>query len=983
MTRKNSHQLFFSVLTLIFFSIYTLSGQQANHIPGKILIVMEDGYDSATLTREIPELAGKNAAVSVKKLQTAPITVWAIQFDHRQTDESRLLADIRRRSDVKLAQFDHYIMDRVIPDDPRFYLQWQYINDGSENGKEGADMDMELAWDITTGGTTANGDTIVVCIIDSGMDESHQDFADNLWKNHREIPENGVDDDENGYIDDYNGWSVYTSNDDIFNNNSHGTSVAGIVGAKGNNGIGVSGVNWNVKLMIIRGGGSESQALESYAYPYKMRKLYTETNGTEGAFVVATNASWGTDLLHWEDAPIWCAFYDTLGSVGILNCGATSNSNVNVDLQGDMPTSCPSDYLLTVTNLNRADNKVNQAGYGLETIDLGAYGQGTYTTTNNNFYTSFGGTSGATPHVTGTVALLYSMNCNLLSDLALENPSTAALFVKDLILNGVVPNESLEGKTVTGGRLNALNPLLMVQNLCSGCAFPFSVKVDSIGGNTAVLSWEKTSLQQSFDVIFKPDYALEWDTLYNIQNQLVLDTLSYCTTYQMRIKSNCTDTFSVYSFEYKFTTDGCCVLPKSYQFEISENLFSVELENVLAAEQFAVEYKKFGDYNWETRLVDNGQFDLEVSDTCYLYYFRYKSLCFNGEETVFSPEHQLRGDCGECEISQLCSFGGSNSFEFIDTVFIGDFVNASGRGIKGQETFNDVTAYTFESGKNYVIGVKPGFISSTIYKEFIKIYLDLNADSFLSEDELLQDLVAESGEKAEGQIKIPKDIVTCTTTLRVKLLYNNTTDPCLDVPFGETEDYCVGLLARGDCLNGNFGMDTVFVEEESAEISWILLEDAQHYLFRLRREGAEEWKYGLTYNHAVLLDSLEKCTTYEFALSALCMEQEGDFSDVLVFKTDCGSSTERLTLKNMAVSLHPNPYSDRLTLYVSDPHDIRSVAIMNAIGQKSDSLNDITYNSEGMIDLSELVNGAQLKGLVFICLTFNDGHTKMIKAVSL
>ncbi|HRQ29784.1 MAG TPA: S8 family serine peptidase, partial [Saprospiraceae bacterium] len=914
MARKKFLHLIFRVLALLFLSVYAVSGQNTSHIPGKILIVMQDGYDIATLTRDIPELVSKNAAISVKKLQTAPMTVYAIQFNHHQTDESRLLSEIRSRRDVKLAQFDHYITDRVIPDDPRFNLQWQYINDGSENGKEGADIDMELAWDITTGGTTANGDTIVVCIIDSGMDESHQDFSDNLWKNHREIPDNGMDDDENGYVDDYNGWSVYTSNDDIFNNNSHGTAVAGIVGAKGNNGIGVSGVNWNVKLMIIRGGGSESQALESYAYPYKMRKLYNETNGNKGAFVVATNASWGTDLLHWEDAPIWCAFYDTLGSAGILNCGATSNSNVNVDLQGDMPTSCPSDYLVTVTNLNRADNKVNQAGYGLETIDLGAYGQSTYTTTNNNSYTSFGGTSGATPHVTGTVALLYSMNCHLLSDLALENPSAAALFVKDLILNGVVPNESLDGKTVTGGRLNALNPLLMLQNLCSGCAFPFSVKVDSLGGNTAVLSWEKTSLQQSFDVIFKPEYALEWDTLYNIQNQLVLDTLSYCTTYQMRIKSNCTDTFSVYSFEFKFTTDGCCVLPQSYQFEVSESLFSVELEDVLAADQYAVEYKKFGDFNWEIRLVDDRQFDLEVLDTCYLYYFRYKSLCANGEETAFSPIYQLRGDCGDCEIDQLCSFGGSNSFEFIDTVFIGDFVNASGRGSKGQETFNDVTAYTFESGKNYILGVKPGFISTTIYKEFIKIYLDLNADGSLSEDELLLDLVAESGEKVEGQITIPKDIKTSTTTLRVKLLYNNTTDPCLDVPFGETEDYCVELFARGDCLNGNFEMDTIFVEEEKAEITWIPLDDAQHYLFRLKPDGSEEWKYGLTYNHTVLLDSLEKCTTYEFALSALCMEQEGDFSDVLVFKTDCGSSTERFYSQNMAVSLQPNPFSGSLTL---------------------------------------------------------------------
>ena len=141
-------------------------------------------------------------------------------------------------------------------------------------GTVGADIDADSAWAISTGGLTALGDTIVVCVIDGGIDLNHDDLTPNRWINYAEIPNNGIDDDNNGFVDDRLGWNTGAGNDNI-SGSSHGTAVAGIIGAKGDNGTGVAGVNWDVKLMIVRGGsGVESEVLEAYTYPLNLRKKY-------------------------------------------------------------------------------------------------------------------------------------------------------------------------------------------------------------------------------------------------------------------------------------------------------------------------------------------------------------------------------------------------------------------------------------------------------------------------------------------------------------------------------------------------------------------------------------------------------------------------------------------------------------------------------------------------------------------------------------
>ncbi|MEO5905371.1 MAG: S8 family serine peptidase, partial [Saprospiraceae bacterium] len=195
-------------------------------------------------------------------------------------------------------------------------IEWRNTapNDPGYVNQENFDLiNMEKAWDISQGGLTSRGDTIVVALIDDGFQLDHEDLITNIWINHDEVPNDGADNDDNGYNDDYYGFNV-TTGTDVHPNLEHGTNVAGIVGARGNNSKGIAGINWRVKLMIISGADFESDLIEAYEYVLDMRKRYRLTSGNKGAFVVAANLSAGIDLAFGVDHPLWCEMYDKLGN---------------------------------------------------------------------------------------------------------------------------------------------------------------------------------------------------------------------------------------------------------------------------------------------------------------------------------------------------------------------------------------------------------------------------------------------------------------------------------------------------------------------------------------------------------------------------------------------------------------------------------------------------------------------------------------------
>jgi hypothetical protein len=415
------------------------SQEPAAYVENEFIIWLEKDVDASTFA------TNANVGIVPKRQLSKRLNIWLFEITDSKEPRLEKMHRLTKNADVRVIQNNHtnIMLREAIPDDPYYNLQWAP-----------AVMNLPQAWEeFTTGGVTATGDTIVVAVIDGGADWTHEDL--NCWINTHEIPYNGIDDDDNGYIDDYRGWNAYNHNGNV-SSNQHGTHVSGIIGAVGDNGKGVCGVNWNVRVMPICGSsGNESIVVEAYSYALEMRARYNETNGEEGAFIVATNSSFGVDYGNPDDYPIWCSMYDEMGYVGILSCGAGPNMNVNVDVVGDVPSTCPGDYLIGITNTNSSDEKFGSAGYGINNIDIGAPGTSIYSTTPNNNYGNLTGTSMATPQVSGTIALMYAALPEEMMQACKSDPANFSLTIRQHLFNGADHLPSLDGLVASGRRLNA------------------------------------------------------------------------------------------------------------------------------------------------------------------------------------------------------------------------------------------------------------------------------------------------------------------------------------------------------------------------------------------------------------------------------------------------------------------------------------------------------------------------------------------------
>ncbi len=446
----------------ILFSIVLLAQE---YEPGQVLVKLEPAAHRSAFNATLDP-----SRYVIEKLVVRRLGIYTVRIVDKQWTAPQAVEELRNNPWVETAQLDHKVtLRQTFPNDNRFSSQWDKHNTGQSGGVVDADIDAPEAWDITTGGVNAVGDTIVVAVVDGGMQINHPDLAPNVWTNYNEIAGNNIDDDNNGYVDDIHGWDAYNSDGSI-PSNGHGTHVSGIVGAKGNNGNQVAGVNWDVKIMAIAGSSSNtSTVLEAYGYALDQRAFYDSTNGSMGAFVVATNSSFGVNYADCNSGsyPLWNDMYDALGEYGILSAAATMNISADVDVTGDVPTGCSSDYMVAVTNTTRNDVKNSGAAYGATTIDLGAPGTSILSTYTGSGTSTATGTSMATPQVAGAVGLMHAAMGPGFTNYFKNNPAEGGLLLKEMILAGTDSLPSLNGITVSGGRLNIFNSVVLVQEFMS------------------------------------------------------------------------------------------------------------------------------------------------------------------------------------------------------------------------------------------------------------------------------------------------------------------------------------------------------------------------------------------------------------------------------------------------------------------------------------------------------------------------------------
>jgi subtilisin family serine protease len=504
-------------------SVYNQDTRRLEYMPGELLVRFREGVSTARAT-SIHRSLGFEVIERLKDIHIDRIVIpdgWGV-------DEAVCLYNAD--PDVVYAEPNYIRRAFLTPNDPHFNELWGLQNTGQTGGIQDADIDAPEAWDTQT-----DCSSVVIAIHDTGADLDHEDLKENIWRNTGEDwsngspGSNGVDDDSNGRIDDYYGWDFVNGDNDPDDDNSteeeyHGTHITGIIAARGNNSVGITGVCWSattMQLKILDSAGEGTVADELSAIQYAI---------DNGANII--NLSLGGPGYSMGE-------YEAIKSArdaGMLFIAAAGNDGTDNDELPVYPASYELDNIIAVAATDHNDDLPSWANYGLTSVDVAAPGFEIFSTKAGDSYQFISGSSMATPHVAGLAALIWAHDSTL-----------AYSQVKDLILNGVDVKSALEGKLLSGGRINAYNSLLKSPSA------PSDLFAAAVSASQIALSWTDNSYGETgFKIERKTDAGGTYSQMAAVSSGVTSyrDTgLTASTAYFYRVRAYNNSSNSFYSNE--------------------------------------------------------------------------------------------------------------------------------------------------------------------------------------------------------------------------------------------------------------------------------------------------------------------------------------------------------------------------------------------------------------------------------------------------
>lgn len=393
-------------------------------VPGEYIVKLKDNVDLNAFIMA----GGQNESASI------------VLKDQNIVKINRPMVEVASvtMEEIKNSPYVEYIEPNYIyrinkqPNDPELSKLWGLINTGDNNPKggkgiAGVDIDAERAWEIQTGSKD-----VIVAVIDTGIDPTLSDLSENMWVNEAELNGTpGVDDDGNGFVDDIHGYDFANKSGNLIDDHGHGSHVSGTIGAKGNDGKGIVGVAWNVRLMGLKflsksGGGSLEDALKSIDYATKM-----------GAHIMSNS---------WGGGGFSQALFDSIqraSDAGILFVAAAGNHRANNDERPSYPASYDVPNVISVAAVDNKGQLASFSCYGKTSVDMGAPGVDIMSSTPDG-YAVWDGTSMATPHVSGVAALVLS-----------NEPNLSMVDLRERLIKTSRPVSGLRGKVASNGIINA------------------------------------------------------------------------------------------------------------------------------------------------------------------------------------------------------------------------------------------------------------------------------------------------------------------------------------------------------------------------------------------------------------------------------------------------------------------------------------------------------------------------------------------------